>query len=207
MLDSLKKKEEFFAVDEYCGQLENEEVFQYCNRNSKVLLSAPHATRTFVNNRVKALDLYTGAITQMLGETHNLSTIVRTKYAPDLVRIIDFIKEHKLEKHYFLDIHGMDINREFELAIGTGCLEETEYKKELEFLRNLSDKYRVKMVVNHPDYTGKVGLTGDYQRDYEQPKILQLEWRKDFRSFYISPEKVLEKTMPMIKDLADFLSC
>lgn len=205
MLDRLKKAEEFFAANEYGGQLENDGFFQCCNRNSKVMLSAPHATRTFVNGRNKAPDLYTGAITQLLGEEHSISTIVRTKYAPDLIRIIDFVKAHKLENHYFLDIHGMDMNREFELAVGTGYFSEIDYKKELDFLQNLADKYQVKMVINHPNYTGRVGLTGDYQKDYEQPKILQLEWRKDFRSFYISPEKVLEKTMPMIKDLADFL--
>lgn len=207
MLERLIIKEEFFAVSEYFGQLEKEEVFRYCNRNSKVLLSAPHATRTFVNNRNKAADLYTGSITQMLGEVHNFSTIVRTKYVPDLIKIIDFVEGNQLGEYYFLDIHGMDINREFELAVGTGYFTETNYKKELDFLRSLADKYQVKMVINHPDYTGKCGLTGDYQKIYKQPKVLQLEWRKDFRSFYLNPEKVLEKTMPMIKELADFLSC
>lgn len=206
MLEKLKKREEFFAADKYLGQLGNLEAFQYCNRNSKVLLSAPHATRTFVSDKEKAPDLYTGAITEVLGEICNLSTIVRTKYAPSLVKIIDFIKNNKLEEHYFLDIHGMDMERDFELAIGTGYLQEELYKKELDFLKTLADKYEVKIVINHPDYMGRIGLTGDYQETYNQPKILQLEWRKDFRSFYISPEKVLEKTMPIIKELAEFLS-
>lgn len=198
--------EEFFAVDEYYGQSKSEEVFRFYNRDSKVLLSAPHATRTFVNNQIKAPDLYTGSITQVLGERYNLSTIVRTKYMPNVVKIIDFVEEHKLENHYFLDIHGMDLNREFELAVGTGYLSEADYRKELDFLKYLANKYEVKMVINHLNYTGKIGLTGDYQEAYQQPKILQLEWRKDFRSLYTSPEKVLEKTIPMIKELADFLS-
>lgn len=57
-------------------------------------------------------------------------------------------------------------------------------------------------MTNHPDYTGRFGLTGSLQRLNPLPRILQLEWRSDLRDFYLFPADVLERTLPFLSELA-----
>lgn len=203
MLERLKKSEELFAENNYYGMVSRENIFEFTDRSSKVILSAPHAVRSFVQGGIKVPDLFTGAIAEVLGCDCALSTIVRTRYAEGRHYISDFVKEKGLKEHYFLDIHGMSENQNFELAVGTGYFSAQSYSKILIRLKYLAEKYGIKMTINHPDYRGAVGLTGRYQKEYGSPNILQLEWRKDMRDFYRFPEKVLNITLPFIKEAAD----
>lgn len=206
MLEILKTSEEAFSCNEYFGQENGEEFFYFEDRGSRVVLSAPHATRTFVCKKVKAPDLFTGALATVIGKCFGYSSLVRTGFCPQKALISDFIKENNLGGKYFLDIHGMDNGREFDLALGTGYFSADVYRREIEKIRELTEKYKIKMVLNHPDYRGIRGLAGRYQKEFGLPQVLQLEWRQDYRNFYACPEKVLEQTIPFIAELADFLS-
>ena len=96
----------------------------------------------------------------------------------------------------------MNGGREFELAVGTGILPAADYAPELELIGRLAEKYKIRWVTNHPDYTGRFGLTGSLQRLNPLPRILQLEWRSDLRDFYLFPADVLERTLPFLSELA-----
>ena len=96
----------------------------------------------------------------------------------------------------------MNGGREFELAVGTGILPAADYAPELELIGRLAEKYKIRWVTNHPDYTGRFGLTGSLQRLNPLPRILQLEWRSDLRDVYLFPADVLERTLPFLSELA-----
>ncbi len=180
-------------------------VFELVNRNSDLVVCAPHASKTFVCKQIKGADLYTGEIVSALGEICQVSTIVRGCFVPYKALINSFIEENKLEQKSFLDFHGMRNDRPFDLAIGTGDFEATIYKKELELIKNLAEKYKIRIAINHPDYRGCAGLTGRLQRKNAAAKVLQLEWRRDFRDFYNCPHNVCEQTMPFMIDLINSL--
>ncbi len=195
-----------FLANESNGRPEAENVFEMANRDSHVILSAPHATNSFSNHKKKAVDLFTGEIVTALGQELNLSTIVRSKYMPERLQISDYVIEQNLGGHFFLDIHGMSANRDFELAVGTAFYSVQDYESELDLIEALAEKYKIRLVVNHPDYCGWYGLTGSYQQHFKKPEVLQLEWRKDFRNYFAEPQKVLEQTIPFLSDLASALN-
>ena len=58
------------------GNTDRNETFEYTNRNTSLILSAPHATKSFVRKKEKLADLYTGAIVKYLGQKENTSTII-----------------------------------------------------------------------------------------------------------------------------------
>ncbi len=176
-------------------------VFEFVDRGSDLIVCAPHATKTFVCKQIKGADLFTGEIVDVLGQICNVSTITRGCFVPHKVMISSFVKNLRLEKNGFLDFHGMRNDRPFDLAIGTGYLEVAAYKKEIELIKNLADKYKIRVAINHPNYLGCVGLTGRLQRETASAKVLQLEWRLDFRDFFNSPKNVAEQTMPFMIDL------
>lgn len=201
MTDLLKKYEQDFALNLYRGAAFGD-FYEFENRGSKLILSAPHSVRTFRNKKEKAPDLYTGALVKFLGRKNNLSTITRRRFSIEKNSITDFILQHQLEHFYFLDIHGMKENDDFDLAIGTGILNTEVYTDKLEKIRLLAEKYKIRHTINHPSYTGKFGLTGDLQKIDPTPRVLQLEWQPQMRDFYRYPQLVLTKTVPFISELA-----
>ena len=66
MLNRLKKYEEEYCRNTYCGNSEGGD-FRFEDRGSRLILTAPHAVRTFRDNRPKAPDLCTGALTRLAG--------------------------------------------------------------------------------------------------------------------------------------------
>lgn len=204
MLNLLKKYEPDYAAGNYCG-LEDEPIYRFYDSRSALIFSAPHATRTFRGHAVKKPDLYTGALARTAAIDSGASALTRRRFAPEEHSITAFITGHRLQNHCFLDIHGMSGERVFELAVGTGILVPRIYGPVLAQIASLADKYKISWVLNHPDYTGRFGLTGDLQRLSSKPGILQLEWRLDMRDFYRHSDNVLNRTLPFLTDLALFL--
>ena len=99
---------------------------------------------------------------------------------PQKCLISDFILQNKLENRFFLDIHGMSDENDFDLAIGTGYLIPEKYSLQLEYIDVLAKKYDIKYVVNHKNYTGCPGLTGRLQQKTGKANVLQLEWSKNY---------------------------
>lgn len=78
MLNRLKKYEEEYCRNTYCGNSEGGD-FRFEDRGSRLILTAPHAVRTLRDNRPKAPDLCTGALTRLAGEQNDVSTIIRRR--------------------------------------------------------------------------------------------------------------------------------
>ncbi len=202
MLDRLTELNLKYQANAGQGKLEGKRVFEFVDRKSEIVLSAPHATQTWVRQAVKKSDLYTGAITEYLGERLGFSTIVRQKFVAGRVMIEDFITAQKLENKFFLDIHGIACDKPFELGVGTGQLSALDYAKEIRLIQNLAHKYKIKTIINHPDYRGAAGLTRKLQEIHHQPRILQLEWRLDMRDFLTYPHNAGQRLIPFMLELA-----
>jgi len=203
MIEELTKYDQIFTANNFCGQVNEEQVFEFTNKNSLVIFSAPHATRSTVSKKEKLSDSFTGAIASWLKYHSALSTIIRTKYVSKKNTIYDFVETLNLPQNtYFLDIHGMKQEVPFELEIGTGVLPTQLYKKEISIIENLCKKHQISWCLNHPDYHGTQGFTAQYQKRHKLKNILQLEWRRDMRDFYSFPENVTKKTIPFLLELA-----
>ena len=72
------------------------EAFVFTNRGSKLVLSAPHAVKTQLNGRVKAADLFTGALAELVGEDRGISTLICTAYLEREYLADEFVKERGL---------------------------------------------------------------------------------------------------------------
>ena len=206
MKNELLKYNECFVLNDFEGQIEKKSVFSYIEKSSKVCLCAPHSVKSFANKSIKKSDLYTGALVSFIGEKFGFSYIVRNKFVDYKCRIDDFVLENKLGNHYFLDIHGMKNNDEFDLAVGLGCGNVEDYNDELAKIDELALKFGIRYVINHPCYMGKVGFTGKFQQKSGKTNIMQLEWSKDFRDFNKKFEIVEAKTIPFLVDFAMYIN-
>lgn len=206
MHDTLIEYNKCFWENDGCGDVNNPEVFSYFEAGSRVCLSAPHATKTFANKKVKLGDLFTGCITRYVAEQTGTSYIVRNKFMPHKVLINDFIVEKNLLNHFFLDIHAMKDGNGFDLAVGTGYLPPEMYQKQLDFIKELCRQFDLKYVINHQHYTGCFGLTGRLQKITSEPQVLQLEWSRRYRDIFCCYNKVETVTVPFLQQLTIWLN-
>ena len=200
MINILKKYNKPFMQNYSHGDANNAEVFQYTNCNSNLILTAPHSTRSFCNKQEKCADLYTGAIVKYLGEQNNISTIVRTKFTPYKMLISDWIAQNNIAQHYFLDIHGFNQNIGYDICLGIGEFEERNYPY-LQNIIQISAKYGLKTIINHPNYCGIKGLTGRYQKLFNKPNVIQIEINKPLRDFFQYPDMVKNISIPFLTEV------
>lgn len=202
MIDKLKKYNAFYANNGSCGNEKYYEVFKYADRKSKLILSAPHATKSFVSKKEKPADLYTGAIVEYVGEQTETSTLIRTKYVNKKELISDYVANNGLENHFFVDVHGFDKDIEYDVCLGI-CEYETKGYPYLEDIIAIVQKYNLKTIVNYPGYTGKSGFTRRYQEQFGKPNIIQMELKRYLRDFYHNPDIVKKITIPMMIEVAN----
>jgi hypothetical protein len=200
MIETLKKYDKLFAQNYSHGNENSLEIFKYSNRNSNLILTAPHSTRSFCNKKEKNADLYTGALVKYLGEENGISTIIRTKFTPYKALISDWIAQNKVQQHYFLDIHGFNQDIDYDICLGIGEFEENGYPY-LQEIMQIAKKYGLKTIVNHPNYCGLKGLTGRYQKIFNLPNVIQMEIKKEFRDFFSNPEVVKNTTIPFLTEV------
>lgn len=195
----------FVKGNEYNGS-DMQNSFEFTDRNSKIIFSSPHSTRSTLNNRLKITDLHTGSIVKFIADKNNLSSIVRTKYITIEENIWDYVVKNNIENKFFLDFHGTHMDNDFNLALGTGYFDEEYYAKEIVFIKELAKDLDIKVVINHPSYRGRVGLTGHLQQFKSSNKVLQFEWRPDYRNFYTNMDTVVNKTIPFMESFASFVN-
>ena len=202
MIDALKKYNECFVLNHSHGQEEHEDVFEFTDYSSLLILSAPHATRSFCNKKEKCADLYTGALVKHLGAVNKISTLVRTKFTPYKFLISDYVAEHNLQDHYFLDIHGFNQNIGYDICLGIADFDDENYPY-LDCILKIAAKYNLKTIINHPEYTGKVGLTGRYQTAFGKSNVIQVELKQYLRDFYRNSDVVTNITLPFFYEVID----
>ncbi len=200
MIDTLKEYNKLFMQNYSRGDENSLDIFKYIDRDSKLILTAPHSTRSFCNKKEKIADLYTGALVKYLGEQNNVSTIIRTKFTPYKALISDWIVQNNVQQHYFLDIHGFNQDIGFDICLGIGDFEEKDYPYLADVIQ-VAKKYGLKTIVNHPNYCGIKGLTGRYQKLFDQPNVIQIEIKKELRDFICCPETVEKVTIPFLNEV------
>ena len=205
MKDMLNKYNKKYVSNDFRGNILEESVFSYVEKNTFVCLSAPHSVKSFVSNKVKKSDLFTGALVNVVGEEYGFSYLIREKFVDYKCRIDDFVLKNGLENHYFLDIHGMKDNDDFDLAVGIGYADYNDYEEILAKIDELASKYGIRYVINHPSYMGRVGFTGKFQQKIGKYNVVQLEWSKIFRDFNNKIETVEGKTIPFLVELAKYI--
>ena len=200
MIDELKKYDERYCANLSHGEENAKVIFEYIEKGSNLILSAPHATCSFVKKKEKVADLFTGAIVEYLGMKNNISTLIRTKYTPYKALISDYIFENGLENHYFLDIHGFNQDIGYDICIGIGDCRPNDCPYLKDILK-IAEKYHLKAIINHPNYTGMIGLTGRYQMACGKPNVIQLELKRYLRDFYNHAEEVENITIPFLTNI------
>lgn len=200
MIEWLKKYNLRFIQNTSRGDISCPEVFEFVDRQSGLILCAPHAVRSFVCKKEKPADLFTGAIAQYLGITRGVSTLIRTKFTPYKSMVSDYIEENHLQNHYFLDIHGFNQPIDYDICLGIGNFPATTYPY-LEKIIKLAEKYELKAAVNYSGYTGVRGLTGRYQKTFGCPNVIQLEIQRKLRDFYAYSEIVKNVTIPFLSEI------
>ena len=200
MIEILKQYNEIFMQNCSHGDAVADDVFKYTDRNSALIMTAPHSTRSFRNNKEKIADLYTGAIVKYLGEQNHISTIIRTKYTPYNDLISDYIVQNNLHEHYFLDIHGFNQDIDYDICLGIGNFEEKNYPYLHEIVL-IAQKYGLKTCVNYPNYCGLKGLTFEYQKTFGKPNVIQMEIKKEWRDFFNNSDKVQNITSPFLTEV------
>ena len=200
MQELLKIYNEKFMQNNSHGDELCEEIFEFTDRSSLLILSAPHSTRSFVAKKEKMADLYTGALVQYLGEKYDISTLIRTKYTPFRMLISDYVVQQNLGEHYFLDIHGFNQNIGYDICLGTGNFSDEVYPY-LQDIVNVACQFGLKVAINHPNYMGKIGLTGRYQKFYNKPNVIQMELKQYLRDFYGHFEVVKNVTLPFFEQI------
>ncbi|MBQ4472490.1 MAG: hypothetical protein II942_04550 [Alphaproteobacteria bacterium] len=200
----LKEYESYFAQNGGKGCPTAKVVYTHTKGKGVVCFCAPHAVHSFVHKQEKNRDVGTGAIVQYLGKQAGFAAIVRNKFVPRKEMISDFILAQKLEDSFFLDIHGMKVHKNFDLAIGTGYLGRQKYADVLKKAGELCRKYKIKYRVNLPKYSGKIGLTGRLQKATGRPQVLQLEFSPSFRD--VEGAVIREKTIPFLIELGEFIN-
>ena len=203
MINILKAYNDLYFFNGSRGDETSSQIFLFHDRHSKLILTAPHATRSFANKKEKLADLYTGALTQYIGEITQTSTIIRQKFTPYRALISDYIAQIELQDHYFLDIHGFNQNIPYDVCFGIASFQEQDYP----FLNQIiqtAKKYKLRTIVNHPSYTGKFGLTGRYQKIFNTPNVIQIELSRHLRDFYQNPDIVEHTTVPFLCEICKF---
>ena len=200
IIDRLKLYNERFCHNLSHGDENCHEIFEFVNRHSQLILSAPHATRSFVCKKERIADLYTGALVQYWGEEKQVSTLIRTKFTPYKALISDYVVEHNLAEHYFLDIHGFDQDIGYDICLGIGECEEKDYPF-IQDIVKIATQYKFKTIIGHPQYRGTKGFCGRYLRKYAKPNVIQMEIHKHLRDFYQNPDIVKNATLPFLCDI------
>ena len=205
IIDELKKCNQDFIQNNAYGNILKDDIFEFENYNSNLILTAPHSTKSYVAKEEKIADMGTGALVKVLSEKKHVSNITRTKFVKIKSLISEFIEQKKLQEHYFLDIHGFGKETEFDICLGTGYYDAFSYPY-LDNILKAIEKYDLKVAVNHKNYTGRIGLTGRYQKRWQQANVLQIELQKDLRDFYNQPEKVKNITIPLLTEIIEIYS-
>lgn len=200
MIEQLKKYNDMFIKNKSYGDELKDNIFEFCDKSSNLIISAPHSTRSFCNKKEKSSDLYTGAIVKYLGEVNGISTITRNKFVPYKALISDYITDNKLQNHYFLDVHGFNQQIDYDICLGIGTFSAKNYPYVKEIF-NIIKTFGLNPVINYPKYTGKLGLTGRYQKKYSKPNVIQIELTQYLRDFLHNSDVFQKKTLPMFNEI------
>ncbi|MEN8907782.1 MAG: hypothetical protein ABF289_17670, partial [Clostridiales bacterium] len=126
----LTKTEKEFSINRYDGKKRSKKSFIYKKGSVPILLSAPHTINQVRDGSEKRAEVYTGSIVKILNKESKCHIIYRSKNdsldpnfdSPDddgdyKNKVIDIIRKNNIK--VFLDIHGAQESRDFDIDLGT----------------------------------------------------------------------------------------
>lgn len=126
-LTQLIEDEKLFSQNDYFGACNGESEVLFINRQSPLLITAPHAIKHSRNGAVKSADESTGSLALLLAKKLDASILVGHYYNPDLEHITQLSKDFVSALHdgvakssILIDIHGMKDSHDSGLCLGTG---------------------------------------------------------------------------------------
>ena len=187
--DYILSQEEEFFMNEYKGNGIDD--FKYKLGSIPILISAPHSVKQWRNEAYKAADVYTGAMIKTLGETTGAHIIYKTStngdenYTTDETEyrkmISKIVKENNIRVVF--DLHGMSIDKESDIDIGTGNTKNINLLNQDYILSSIQSS------LNSSNYTVNKYFTGGSAytiSNYASQKLgiptVQLEVNRKFRS-------------------------
>lgn len=147
----------------------DQEEFRYISGKIPVLLSAPHGAVHIRNEKPKEEDEYTAGFARLIGELTGARVLYARRKsvtdpnfddsAPYKSKLKEIVEAENIA--FVVDIHGIRANLGFGIALGTINWESCPKQKTLiiesltqsGFSEN-SESPLVKMVINHPKYSG-----------------------------------------------------
>ncbi len=154
------------------------------NKNSKVLLSVPHAVPQTRLGKHKVRETGTLPFAMFLSEHNNFSMIVKTKNNFDdanfdivskyKTKIMNLVKQNKI--NYLLDFHGLAKWRECDVNLGVYYGKNIEKNVSLfdDLVKRLNENGFV-VTLDQPFCAGPRTISGSVKRKYPQMWTLQVE--------------------------------
>lgn len=126
-INRVSELEELFSANQYNGA--GNHAFVIEEGTIPIMVSAPHATNHFRNERVKPADMYTGGIARYLHEETGCHLIYSSKFTKsdpnfDISSQNEYQKQLReyVEKNnvlLLLDLHGAALSKEYAVEMGT----------------------------------------------------------------------------------------
>jgi hypothetical protein len=201
--------EKQFAFNDYKGQMGAKIPFDVKWGSGPILLSAPHATKLFRNNRIKDQDDYTGAIGLLLHRYTNCHFIYTTRCtSEDPNFVIGGAYKEQIRKmaeimdiRYIIDLHGASEGRGFNIDLGTQhglSIDQDVVDQLIETFKN----YNIMSVCENSAFPAKhPGTVTSYCYHELGLESFQMEINKKFRD----PNESLELFVSLVQALQEFI--
>ena len=180
--------------------------------NSKILVSAPHATNHVRLSKLKRFEIYTATISVLLHSYLDITAIYSNSVTDPDPNYYDESKYKKILKdcsckedlNFILDLHGTDEKREADIYPGVGKNKEFLIGNEyiLDEFYNSAEKYSIKCGSLNKFTASKQNTVTKFCANRLTIPSMQLEINKTYRQ----PEKYPDRFEALIKFLISFLS-
>lgn len=168
------------------------------DRKSNLLLTSLHGVNHYRGDGSKKFaDLFTGGLTETLGQTLNLSICTNLRREPEISPFLGpCLIERKITANFknvlILDIHGASDSAGFDIALGTFLETPLPIQSLLIDQFHRYNNQKLKVAINQPGYAGQSSKTLTRRLiEAGHDRIVQLEISRKFRSPDTNPERAL----------------
>ncbi|MDQ0257229.1 hypothetical protein J2S74_004687 [Evansella vedderi] len=202
--------ERLFSQNSYKGDIKAGSEFRFVqgNSNSRILVTASHATSHMRNGERKPADIYTGATSLLLNEYTGVHVLHNTKESRDgnFYDDVDFKRElsrtiaaHNIQ--LVIDIHGAGAHHPFQVDIGTGngrFASGTQVQR----MKDAFHLHDITRVYDNHTFTAFGNLTvANYTHSQHGVSAMQVELHSSLRD----PRNDMELYLRTVESLATFI--
>ncbi|MGE5701273.1 MAG: hypothetical protein ACM32O_01985 [Clostridia bacterium] len=199
-----------FSLNQYNGQLQTDHPVDIIRGANSVLLSVPHATNHWRNNKLKYADRYTGALGLLLQRKTNCSLIYTNRFHhADPNYDLDGIYKHALAGlladlpiRCVIDLHGAGSKRPFDIDLGTR-LGTSINASAVEKIKRLFIEHGITEVKENHTFTAmNPGTITTFCSNHCNTEAIQIEINGKYRSPLQSPSEFRR----LVRSLVDMIA-